>query len=449
MFRARFVRRLPLRWLAAGLFAAGCSHIDGERKDYDPLDPDRRAAVSPYAGNLAAAAKADVGVRHVVFHAPDALNEEFLNGMPAAPAAKAATAPGSLTLAVAPLVVPINLDTVLQMTTTGNAKIALGRKQVEEVTVCERSHHLGGSDEGCCGDGFNLLALLGRHASAKRLETQAKVFQQQAELAKTINETLLDAGNTYIDYLTARNGESVGRELQGLQDELYKRALDLQKTDRSATVLVEGIETELSARRQAVEKLHQQSEAALAKLKYLTGVAPESELEALDKKLEVIDLVDPQTPAAELIAKAQAQGPGVRELEGLIGTIQEGLAEATGLKTLLPKAACKIKVAENRLEQAELSLKDVRGKLAAGVQEARAASLSGREQVKQAVEAIRHAAENYRLSDLRLKQNAQGSSNSEVLQSIRGRELAYFNYLTAVAEYDKAQLRLLLLLGGK
>jgi outer membrane protein TolC len=94
-----------------------------------------------------------------------------------------------------------------------------------------------------------------------------------------------------------------------------------------------------------------------------------------------------------------------------------------------------------------LSLEDLRGKLTAGVQEAYEASMSGREQIRLASEEVRNARETYRLSDLRLQENAPGNSITEVMQSIRGLDLAHFNHISALREYNKAQLRLSLLLG--
>src|SRR5262249_46230288 len=100
-----------------------------------------------------------------------------------------------------------------------------------------------------------------------------------------------------------------------------------------------------------------------------------------------------------------------------------------------------------KLEETRLAYDDLRGRLALGVVEAREAILSGRRQIADASEQIRHAAETYRLNDLRLTQNAPGASTNDVSQGIPGLELAHFTYLTAVASYDKAELRLLLLLG--
>jgi outer membrane protein TolC len=114
----------------------------------------------------------------------------------------------------------------------------------------------------------------------------------------------------------------------------------------------------------------------------------------------------------------------------------------------LPRVAQQLRKAQFKLEETRLALEDTRTKLAAGVLEAHSAILSGRKQVADAAETIRHAAETYRLSDLRLTQNAPGASMGDVLQSIHGLELAHFTHASAIAAYDKAELRLWLLLGN-
>ena len=60
---------------------------------------------------------------------------------------------------------------------------------------------------------------------------------------------------------------------------------------------------------------------------------------------------------------------------------------------------------------------------------------------------VKHASETYRLTNLRLEGGAPGNSITEVVQSIRGLELAHVNYLQSIRDYDKAQIRLMLLLG--
>jgi outer membrane protein TolC len=81
------------------------------------------------------------------------------------------------------------------------------------------------------------------------------------------------------------------------------------------------------------------------------------------------------------------------------------------------------------------------------VQEARESIISGREQVRLAEEQIKQAQTAMELSDVRLREGIQGASFSEVLQSQRAVAAARANYLSVVREYDKAQLRLMVLTG--
>src|SRR5262249_1097408 len=92
---------------------------------------------------------------------------------------------------------------------------------------------------------------------------------------------------------------------------------------------------------------------------------------------------------------------------------------------------------------------DLRGKLTLGVQEARETIESGREQLRLVGEMVSHASRAYRLSNERLQElgPVTGGSISDVLQSLRPLETAQFNYLSVVSAYEKAQLRMLLLLG--
>jgi outer membrane protein TolC len=106
------------------------------------------------------------------------------------------------------------------------------------------------------------------------------------------------------------------------------------------------------------------------------------------------------------------------------------------------------RVARSKLRQVHLTINELKAKLSAGVQEARDASLAGKEQVRLANDQVQHAGEAYRLSNLRYKEKVPGSSPSEVVQAIISLGSAEANYLMAVNVYDKAQLRLMLLLGA-
>jgi outer membrane protein TolC len=252
--------------------------------------------------------------------------------------------------------------------------------------------------------------------------------------------------------------------------------------------MTEALLSALSGYRQAEAKLHQQGNAASAKLAQLLGLDPATELHPIDGRLVALDLVDADVPTGDLVARALAAGPGVRELEGMLAVIHEGIDQSKGPLRLMPviemgmaegafgaapgssldwsnrwdlrlQARWDLKelvtardhqrLVESKLQQATLVYQDLRGKLALGVQEAHGAIRAGREQIQLGVEQIEHAIKTYDLSSQRLEKLgvAGGGSFSEVLQTLRPLETAHVNYLQAVSAYDKAQLRLLLLLG--
>ena len=104
--------------------------------------------------------------------------------------------------------------------------------------------------------------------------------------------------------------------------------------------------------------------------------------------------------------------------------------------------------ADANIQQAHLSFHDLRSKLTLGVQEARDATNGGQEQIQLAEKHIRYADESFKLSDQRLKQNVKGRSASEVLLALRSLGGARLEYLQAVRDHNKAQLRLFVLVGA-
>jgi outer membrane protein TolC len=132
--------------------------------------------------------------------------------------------------------------------------------------------------------------------------------------------------------------------------------------------------------------------------------------------------------------------------------IEKALAEAHGLQTVCNLTGCcsicaRLREAEARLREVQLAREDQAGKLVAGVREARSAILSGREQITLGSEQIRHAVESYNQGNIRLKDSITGPSLNDILQSLRGLDAAHMGYLQAVSAYNKAQVRLAVLLG--
>jgi outer membrane protein TolC len=418
--------------------------------------------------------------------------------------------PSPLLIHESPLI-PINLDTVMRLAEDQNRQIALAREklnasEIEQLTakswlpdvyagigyyrhegaIQNEDGTITRSSFGTLFPGLTICTEYDvKEATFRRVDATRKTWQDKAEVTKVTYDTLLDAATTYIDLLAARRGETVGEEIGKYQDALLTRAEKLN-TDGSMKFLVEAIKTEIAGRKQAMAKLHQQGDAASMKLSYLLGLPHTTQLVPTDHSFAPIDLVDASPPVDELIHQAVTNGPGVHEMEGLLDTIHGGIAELEGPKKYMPTvglnavegdfgggpgasmtwgnrfdigltakwnltefitARQKRQLAQSKMAQAQLSMDDLQAKLALGVQEARSAILSGQEQVVSSGDMVKHASETYRLSDLRLNTGAPNSSIVEVEQAIRGLELAHVNYLQAIRDYDKAQIRLMLLLG--
>jgi outer membrane protein TolC len=410
--------------------------------------------------------------------------------------------------------VAITLDTVFRLAELHNARIALAReKLVASESTCGRTlgcwlphtyagigyyRHEGGiqnedgtlthSSFGALFPGLQLCSEWDiREATYRQVDAQRQKWQNKAELTKVNTEVLQDAATTYIDLLTARRGEAVAAELEKLERSLLQHAEKVAREQKGATIQVESVRTALSSAEHTAARLREQGNAAAAKLAYLLGLPPDANLIPVDALLAPIELVDASPPTEDLVARALTQGPGVRELEGLLATVQGGIDRMSGPRALLPTLQVNVgegafgagpggrmdfdnrldvwlqarwdltrllsaqqerQQAHSQLRQVQLNYEDLRGKLTAGVREARGGILGGREQIGLAVEQLKHANETYRLSDRRLREKVEGSSVNEVLQTIRGLEQAHLNHITSISSHNKAQVRLLLLLGA-
>jgi outer membrane protein TolC len=270
-----------------------------------------------------------------------------------------------------------------------------------------------------------------------------------------------------------------------LQD-LLARSQKLASTEPGARVEVARIQAQLKARDQIMLEMREQAERASIKLAYLLGLDPALMLVPADAQLVPLNLVDVTPPVADLVSRALASGPGIQEMEGLLGLIHDSLERSRGLGRLLPVfevgmsegifgtgpgsrsdwdnswnfvAAARWnltecftrcereRVIQAKTQQAHLAYQDLLAKLTAGVYEAREAILSGREQIRLMQEAISEARRAHKLSNDRLRNNIRDSSASEVLLSLQALALAQSSYVNVLRAYDKAQLRLMVLLG--
>jgi outer membrane protein TolC len=411
---------------------------------------------------------------------------------------------------------PISLDTVLRLAQDQNGKISMAREQLQEAFAGQDLaakrwlpdlflgtsyyRHEGGiqdfqgnlihSSFGSVFAGGELRGQLDpRDVAFQKIEAERQVWQKRGELSKLTSENLLDAASTYVDFLAAKQGEVVARELHKHMHDLFVDAQKLAKVDPGLQVEVTRVQTELRGQEQTIRKLQEGATSAAAKLIYLLGLDPAAELVPIDRRLAPFNLVDDSVPSDALVDRALTSGPGVREMQGLLALIDEIRDKAQGPCRFIPvfqmnlaeggfgagpgdsarwdnrfdlalqarwnlteflTARERRRIAASKMQQARLGYQELRAKLTLGVQEAREASISGRDQAGFGEAQIKEARETYRLSRDRFKNLIplkKGASPSEVLLSIGALGRAQFNYLNALRDHDRAQLRLFILTG--
>lgn len=411
--------------------------------------------------------------------------------------------------------VPICLDTVLRLSQDQNGQVRLARMKLDDASMdayWATKHwmpdlsvgigawrHDGGiqdfngnlvrSDYGSVLAGLELTGKYDwKEVLYRRVEAQRRVWQQKGELSKLTSENLLDAASTYVGLLAARSGVAVSIETEIRLRDLLDQTAKLAKIDPGLQVEVSRIETELMAQTVLTVKMREAGKAAAAKLAYLLGLDPCCEFIVADKHLVPIRLVDHKQPVPKLVDQALTVGPGVRELEGLLQTMEAARNTNYGLTHWMPSVELNVveggfgagpsrsmdwanrfdlgvhmrwnlnefvyskqkrRQADANIQQVHLSYQDLRSKLTLGVQEARDAIHSGQEQIHLAEQHIKFAEESYKLSDQRLKQNIKGRSPSEVLLALRSLGGARLEYIQAVRDLNRAQLRLFVLVGAE
>jgi outer membrane protein TolC len=411
-------------------------------------------------------------------------------------------------------VVPIGLDTVLRLAQDKNGQLQIARtrlgaaqagQDVAKLAWIPRIsagpsyyRHEGGIQDfqgnlvhSSYGAIFAGMAVRGqfdpRDIAFQRVDAERKVRLQQGELSKLTSETLLDAAGTYLDLLAARAGEVLALEIEKLLTDVLAQADALAKVDPGMGIEVERVEAELRGHRMILRKVREGAAGAGAKLAYLLGMDPACVVVPIETHLVPLDIVDANSPAQAIVDKALTNGPGVRELEGLLRMIDRTRNSANGPGRWIPvlemtlnegafgagpgaslswdnqlninvnlrwnltealTAKERRRQADLTATQAQLGYQDLRAKLTLGVTEAREAIRSGIDQTALAQEQVRHAQKSYQLSASRLKETIKGRSPSEVLMAIRTLGAARLQYITTVRDLNKAQIRLLVLTGA-
>jgi outer membrane protein TolC len=409
-----------------------------------------------------------------------------------------------------PAALPISLDTVLRLAEEQNAQIRLARARVREACAQRSANpwlpdiyvgpayyrHEGGiqnedgtlthSSTGALFAGMEISGKVDvQEMSYRCLCAERRAWQQKCETSRVTSDKLLEASTAYIDLLAARTAEAL---FQAEEAELQTLLADVQ---HQASVLpteqieVPQIQADLQEQRQALRKAREQAASAATQLGYLLDLDPHHELQPIDPGLVPLALVNLAAPVDELVTRALANGPGVRELDKLLALSHEGLGRAGGVFPWLPTLEVRMaeggfgagpgddmrwdnrwdlglqarwnltglaqargarEAAQAQAQGAALACEDLHGKLTAGVRQARESALSAAEQMALAEQQIDAARCFYDLGDQRLSSHVT-NGHTELLLARRAVLLAQLNYANAVRAYDRAQLQLLILLG--
>jgi len=413
-----------------------------------------------------------------------------------------------------PKVLPISLDTVFRLANDQNGEISLAREKLQEAHARQDLagkawipdvyigtsyyRHEGGVQnfngqmlDSSYGSWFSGLEINSRidlfEAAYQKVDAERKVWQKKGELSKISSETLLDVASTYIDFLTALEGQRVADELDVKMAQLLERAGQRAKVDKSYKVELARVSAENKAQKLVVRKLRESAASAEAKIKHLLGVDPSAVVVPVDRSLMPLRLVDANVPPEQLIDRAWTHGPGVAELTGLLDLVERSVAQSNnGSANLMPvvelnmgeglfgagpgssmdfqnrwdmcvrlrwnlKKCCvgqdNKRILESQRMQVHQTYQNLRSKLALGVQDARETSLGSEERLAIALEQVEFAESTFALSKGRLDSGIPGASYAEVLLTLRALVAAHYSRVEALRDLDKAQLRLFVLVG--
>ncbi len=313
------------------------------------------------------------------------------------------------------------------------------------------------------------------------------LWQKRGEYKKVTTETLLDAANTYVDLLAARTGEAMAAESKKQLEALLEKAQKAATATPGAAIEVAVIKSTLRSREQLILQLQQDAARASAKLVYLLGIDPCSTIAVADDHLVPLDLVDPARPVCDLVQMAMTNGPGIQEMERILALIEEGASRANGPAKYMPIVEMNMieggfgtgpgastswnnrmdlglqvrwdlsqfwtqnereHLMRARTAEAHLTDKDLRAKLTSGVQEAWEIVTRGKEALRLGEEAIAESRNAEKLNQDRLNARVQGVTYSGMMQGHQMTATARATYLSALRNYNQAQLRLFLLTGS-
>lgn len=329
---------------------------------------------------------------------------------------------------------------------------------------------------------LNLADALYGPLIARRVRSAAQ-FQ---EVATTISAEQ-EAAVTYLDLVQLHAQLEINAETLSRAEEMLKAAESAKdaKLDRTAGD-VQRARTEVLFRRTERFDLEARASAVSARLGRQLNLLPNVKLVPADSVVAPLTLIDPTRTIDDLLATALETRPDLaagretiaaawervkqakrepfipkvtlqNQTGGFGGGLNDDLSNFSGRNALSVQLFWEVRnlgfgnragVAERRAaaEQARYQLADAQARAAAEVVEAAQTAVAKFEAIAPAEEAVKEATELYRINKSGT-QNVVGANNLfdalRPLQAIQALNTARLNYLSAVMDHNRAQLRLL------
>lgn len=321
-------------------------------------------------------------------------------------------------------------------------------------------------------------------AAVEVLKARQQVFAQSGALDRATRQSLHDASSAYVDLVAAQAGVAINAELSDLIDELVKRSEQLLKQGVGAEVEVLGNKARFESQKQRLISSRRDQLAASAQLTQILYLPPTTRLYANEERLAPLKLVDETQPEQTLVQEALEQGPGLAEVVSLISALEEQKRQLRKI-IFLPTINASVgqgafgggfggtlgdfgsstdvgvsaywdvmravgtskqrELFESKRRQVMMQHEEVNNKLATGVIVARSTAIQARERIEMAEREIMAAIRAYQLSQSRLQ--AAETTSLEVMQAIGSLGQARSDYLSAVIDFNRAQIQLQYLLG--
>ncbi|MBI3863802.1 MAG: TolC family protein [Planctomycetia bacterium] len=334
--------------------SAPIARSSADRQIAAALPGERRTLSTPPA-------KSNQGSVHLASHEASPLPGTPPDAVAAHDASAAVAAPaGSTAAAAAPAVAthPIDLETVLQLTSGQNPQVAFARERIQEAfaqldraqvlwlpslragvtynkhegAIQDVAGNVFNTSRGALYSGFGAAVpgaaspgVPGLYANFSITDTvfQPKIAAQtaasrQAAATAANNDALLDAALAYLELLRAEQDVAIARDARDHTRQLANLTGAYAQAGKGTEADHDRAQAELALRENDLVRSHEAVAVASARLSQILSLDPLFAYEVREPTVVPIELVSKELPPAELVARGLSHRPEVAECRHLV-----------------------------------------------------------------------------------------------------------------------------------